>query len=509
MRFRKRQEIIKFFDVSIIMYSFKCLNEFSRVLPLNAKYFQRNGIEIVILLEEPSEEQRLLDLIEQYPFINFKIITDRTSQGHYDRRGKVLNAGIKAASFNYILILNPDVKLITDLIYQLRYILFHYAKSFAASVFYMDDIQKATRQLRSYSSIMVLKKDALEVCGYGEGLKEMEGENAEICCRLELFGLEKIEILEAEAAINGDRRLEHDVLSLALKEKSVRSLKNIFFPKEVVLNNENWGGDFKEVIWDWNNNKSFSELKKFLDSFNTSTVLDNKICEENYGIIALIQVRNECRNITGVLNHLRNYCDGILLLDDGSIDGSFEIAKDEKLLVKVQKNYKGYFDDLENRNDLLKLASFFKSKWFFFIDADERFDPRYDHIRFYANKGVADVYRFHLVDIWDNPGTYRIDIPDRRNNGITDRARMFRNQGSMQIYSCRELHFSPVPYSNNMENARILLLHYGNFDPEIRKYKHTLYSSQDPEGKKNGFSYDFLKDSKVVLGELDNLNLDD
>ena len=57
------------FDLSIVMPFYKRLDEFKRVFPSKAKYYERNGIEVVIVADEPTEEQGILDYIRRYPFI--------------------------------------------------------------------------------------------------------------------------------------------------------------------------------------------------------------------------------------------------------------------------------------------------------------------------------------------------------------------------------------------------------------------------------------------------------
>ena len=512
MRYKKRSNIIDFFDVSIIMSFYKKLKDFKRVLPKNAPYFQRNGIEIIILLDEPSEELELLEFIQQYPFINFKIIINREDH-EWRNHCKVLNVGIKQATLNYILVLDPEVELVTDVIYKLRYTMSFYPKTFATGVVAFIDYENDINNLINpnwipYGSIMVRKHDLIEIKGYDESFKAWGGEDDQIRKRLELFGIKKMEVLDAKTVHREEKSDGHEARSSRINEMSIKHLKHILYPKKTIFNTETWGEDFNEEVWDYQKSKSISALKKHLSTFQKYAVLNKNVCDADYEIIALIQVRNESKNIVEILPHLEDYCDGIILLDDGSTDDSYKIALHDKLLIKVQKNYQGYFDDLENRNDLLKLAGFFKSKWFFFIDADERFDSRYGDIRNHIiNNEKFDVFRFNLVDLWNHKETYRVDIPDRKHNGIATRSRMFRNKGSMQIHTNREIHFPAVPYSFNVKIVPLLLLHYGNFDKEIRERKHKLYTSQDPDEKKQAHSYDFLKDEEVVLEKLEKLCL--
>ncbi|WP_051254061.1 galactosyltransferase-related protein [Arenibacter latericius] len=511
MKYRKKKEIVDFFGVSILMSFYKKLEDFKRVLPKNAPYFERNGIEIILLLDEPTEKRDLLAFTETYPFINFRIVVN---QKEHDWRNhcKVLNVGIRQASFEHILVLDPEVELVSDVVYQLRYAIDNYLGSYATGVVAFIDYQDDIHQLKNpnwmpYGSIMAKKEDLLAIGGYDESFEKWGGEDDQIRRRLELHGLRKIELSDAKTVHRENKSDGHQERSERISSMPIRHLKHILYPKRTIFNSDDWGYDFKKVVWDWKTHKSRRQLELYLLQFEKVHVSDKSNYNQAYQIIALIQVRNESRNLPEILRHLNDYCDGIILLDDGSTDFSYEIAESDKILVKAKKIYSGHFDDLENRNILLRLANFFKAEWFFYIDADERFDSRFGDIRVHSVQKEVDVYRFQLVDIWDNLDTYRVDMPDNRHNGIATRARMFRNKGSLQIHSNREIHFSAVPYAQNVRIADLLLLHYGNFDQEIRKDKYKIYTSQDPDERKQAHSYAFLKDKKVVLKKVKDIDL--
>lgn len=513
MIYRKKKDIIDFFDVSIIMPFYKRLNDFKRVLPKNAFFFQRNGIEVVIMLDHSEEEKDLLKLIIEYPFINFKILINRKDH-EWRNPCKVLNVGIRHATYKYILVLDPEVELITDVIYQLRYTLEYYPLSYATGMVTFISHSKNIMDLKnpnwmSYGSIMVDKEDIIQVYGYDEYHSIWGGEDDQIRRKLDLFGLKKIEIFDAKTVHREEESDNHTQRSKRIENMPVRHLKNILYPKSLSKNNKFWGRDFKELLWHWEINKNYDQLKKFLTCFEDHEVMGKKKFQQKFEIIALIQTRNESSNISEILNHLDDYCDGIILLDDGSTDGTYKKAAHNKLLLKARKQYEGYFDDLKNRNALLRMANFFKSKWFIFIDADERFDSRYSNIANYINSPNIDILCFHLVDLWNNPNTYRCDMPDRNKKGIATRARMFRSKGSLQIYANREIHFPAIPYYKRVQIAQILLLHYGNYDQNIRNRKFKLYMSQDSDEKKQGHSYDFLKDKRVKLKQLNDIEITD
>ena len=46
------------------------------MFPKNRKYLERNGIEVVIVLDTPEESLELQDFISQYPFVSCRIVID-------------------------------------------------------------------------------------------------------------------------------------------------------------------------------------------------------------------------------------------------------------------------------------------------------------------------------------------------------------------------------------------------------------------------------------------------
>lgn len=220
-----------------------------------------------------------------------------------------------------------------------------------------------------------------------------------------------------------------------------------------------------------------------LKKFSESDLIESLPVSGRLKIIALVQTYNESQNIQHLLVHLEKYCDGIILLDDGSSDGTYELAEHNKLLLKVKKS-RTVFNDLENRNMLLDLVSLFNYDWAFFIDADERFDNRFGDIYELANNRIIDVVAFNLINLWDSDLAYRTDIADSNQfsrNGILVRWRMFRNIGRCQIISSSSLHFPTVPYFKNVARSPLLLRHYGMLEKEQRTKKYNFYLSQDGE----------------------------
>ncbi len=144
--------VVHNFDLSIIMSFYKRYKEFARVLPINAKYLQRNGIEVVIAMDEPSERQKLIELLKQYPFINWKLIVN--DKKHKPRNhAPVLNVALKHATKKYIMQIDPEVEMFTDIIFQMRSLLEHYPKHYALAEMAYIPFDKKITKAKDYKEV--------------------------------------------------------------------------------------------------------------------------------------------------------------------------------------------------------------------------------------------------------------------------------------------------------------------------------------------------------------------
>ena len=124
------QSVIHNFEVSVVMPFYHKLEVFKKVLPKNAPYLQRNGIEVIIVMDGSTEEEGLIELIKQYPFMNWKVILNEKE--HESRNpAPVLNVGIRHATKKYLLVSGPEVEFYTDVILELRNMLEHYPGHYA------------------------------------------------------------------------------------------------------------------------------------------------------------------------------------------------------------------------------------------------------------------------------------------------------------------------------------------------------------------------------------------
>ena len=63
------------FDLSVIIPLNKCQwNGFVQRVPNMTKYYQRNGIEIVLVTDKTMDEASLLEFVKCFPMIDWKVI---------------------------------------------------------------------------------------------------------------------------------------------------------------------------------------------------------------------------------------------------------------------------------------------------------------------------------------------------------------------------------------------------------------------------------------------------
>jgi hypothetical protein len=501
---RRAKYITDFYDVSILMPCWEGIAGFKENIASNIDFFTHNGIELVVIANENCKE--VLQLPDAFPFANWKIVF--SGSGPEAGRSKKLNIAVQEATNRYVVTIDPGAVCLSDAIYLLRYKLHHHPNSFAvvpsSDIKNDGDICQSLQQILHMDHVILMaERTAIVTAGGFGGFDDPRLDNVNIQRRLELTGLHKLIIplpVSLSPAYQQEKNTSFGIVCetspLPIIRKALYPGQKNHFPRQKEAGHR--------VAYDWHVDSSSNAQHLILQKLNKYHLKDPNVFMRDYGIICLLPVRNERAHLPDVLLHLDGVCDGIILLDDGSVDGSYEAAESTKLLIKAQIENKGFFDDLTNRNLLLQLAYLFKAEWFFFMDADERFDLRSCDLRKLSKNKNIDCVSFRRVHLWNKGDQYRKDLPEGV-NGVMHRYRMFRNKGYMQIESEREIHFRPTPHMLNKFRSSVLLLHYGLFDDLARRKKLDAYLPQDPDGKKQGFAYDFMLDADVELGNLDDL----
>lgn len=133
--------------------------------------------------------------------------------------------------------------------------------------------------------------------------------------------------------------------------------------------------------------------------------------EDRLRIIGLLRVRNESLLLQDTLEHLSRFVDGIIIFDDASTDDSVAIALQHPKVIKVIINKRWRrnraWEETANRKKIHDHAKAYKPMWFFYCDADERFEG--DIKNFLLKECPLDVagIRISLFDAYITPSDQR------------------------------------------------------------------------------------------------------
>ena len=217
-------------------------------------------------------------------------------------------------------------------------------------------------------------------------------------------------------------------------------------------------------------------------------------------VLALLQCRDEMRFLPGYLENVGAQVDGIIALDDGSVDGSAELLAAHPAVLELLRNpprAAREWDEPRNRRRLIETAMRHAPDWLVAVDADERLERGF---RVRARREIARAacvghlaYWVTLRELWNGPDTYRVD-------GIWGnkrRARFFKARPDAALDE-RALHGQWAPADSFREGtspmADVVIYHLRMIDPRDRAERQTRYQRLDPERRWQAIGYEYLTD---------------
>ena len=199
-------------------------------------------------------------------------------------------------------------------------------------------------------------------------------------------------------------------------------------------------------------------------------------------LFCLVPVRNAEADLPGFLESVGRCCDGVLALDDGSTDATYDILAAWPLVKRILRNPRRedyrQWDDAENRNRLLEAAAEFEPEWILSLDADERLDgvdaaSLRTFLATDALPGFAYGFRHvpmrnDLEHFWPKyQWVYRVFsyVPGQR-------------------FPDQKLHFIPIPTSiprRQWVKTTLRIQHLGGLTPDRRMARFNKYLEADPK----------------------------
>ena len=222
-------------------------------------------------------------------------------------------------------------------------------------------------------------------------------------------------------------------------------------------------------------------------------------------LLALLPVRDEMRYLPDYFENAAPHVDGVVVLDDGSSDGSDEYAasRPEVLeVIRLPRRTPHDWDDARNHRLLIEAARRHRPDWLLGLDADERlerdFRARAEAVIERADVSDISAYSLRLREVWGSPTTIRVD-------GIWGKKRTARLFRSMEdhVFDDRTLHPHWAPLNARRPNgsfprANLIIYHLRMLHLEDRIARRDRYKALDPDRRFQPIGYDYLTDETGI-----------
>jgi len=202
-------------------------------------------------------------------------------------------------------------------------------------------------------------------------------------------------------------------------------------------------------------------------------------------LVGMVQTYNEMANgnLERCLNSLIQYCNEVVVYNDGSTDDTkdflFDVQRACDLHI-INAPVNDFQNELANKQRMIDFCKEIKADWILRMDADEVIEP----------KGVSEIrvlidsdktgWAFHLVNLWRSEAFYRAD------KGYNDVIfnRLWRVHPGIHFNVQRGLHLTnyPVGATDNEGFTDLQIIHYGFASDKAIIDKYRMYQKHGQTG---------------------------
>lgn len=200
-------------------------------------------------------------------------------------------------------------------------------------------------------------------------------------------------------------------------------------------------------------------------------------------LLAILRIKDEILNIEACLSRLSEVVDEILILDNGSTDGTLEAYKNFPKIVGILET-RGY-DEGRDKCLLLEEAKKRTPDWIIWIDGDEVFEKNFT--REEAEKYMQSKYNriaFRMCNFWLDKERCRID-GHYFIYSLHPQRSMWRNL-PVAYFANKKMHNGDIRgVPGKVFISPFRLKHFGYSDQKKIQEKFDRYLKEDPAGERN------------------------
>ncbi len=247
--------------LSIIMPFYKRVRALQRALKANQAYLTSSSelaTEVVLVLDEPSQERAVLKLVKSYKQISWRVIINRVDHP-WRNPARAINVGIRHSKGEFVLVMSPESLYVTNMPGALM------QAATRSNSYSVGRICWCPRQIvnemglagafertepKIYYGSICGPRDAFEqIRGYDESNHTWGCDDDNIRLRFKLQGL-KLKYEHFAMAIHPLEKGEVNHNRIMQREKTSGERKRYLRPVTCHANDNEWGRDFDEMLYE-------------------------------------------------------------------------------------------------------------------------------------------------------------------------------------------------------------------------------------------------------------------